>query len=91
MVRGSSDEMKKEQPKNHFNVGIVDDVSNSSLDWDPEFFQPSQRRGSAACSTASARTGHGRRQQKTSIKIIGEELPTLGPGILRVDRRKGPL
>ncbi len=32
MVKAALDELKKDQPKNHFTVGINDDVSHTSLD-----------------------------------------------------------
>ena len=35
MVKGIFDEMSKDQPKNHFTIGINDDVSNTSLEYDP--------------------------------------------------------
>jgi len=37
MVKAVFDEMKKSQPKNHFTVGINDDVSHTSLEYDPNF------------------------------------------------------
>ncbi len=37
MVKASFDEVKKTQPKNHFTVGIIDDVTRTSLDYDREF------------------------------------------------------
>ncbi len=37
MVKAIFEEMEKPAPKNHFTVGIVDDVSNTSLDYDPAF------------------------------------------------------
>ena len=37
MVKGVFDEMKKDTPKNHFTVGIYDDVTHTNLDWDPTF------------------------------------------------------
>jgi pyruvate-ferredoxin/flavodoxin oxidoreductase len=38
MVKAVFDELKKSQPKNGFTVGIVDDVTHTSLDVDPKFF-----------------------------------------------------
>ena len=35
MVKGIFDEMKKAEPKNHFTIGINDDVSHTSLEYDP--------------------------------------------------------
>ncbi|MEK7749228.1 MAG: pyruvate:ferredoxin (flavodoxin) oxidoreductase, partial [Bacteroidota bacterium] len=37
MVEGIFEELKKESPKNHFTVGIVDDVTNTSIKYDPTF------------------------------------------------------
>jgi pyruvate-ferredoxin/flavodoxin oxidoreductase len=38
MAKAIFDELKKSVPKNHFTVGIHDDVTHTSLDCDPEFF-----------------------------------------------------
>jgi len=36
--------MKKEIPKNHFTIGINDDVTNTSLSYDPDFsIEPADR------------------------------------------------
>ena len=37
MVKGVFDELQREQPRNHFTVGIRDDVTHTSIDYDPEF------------------------------------------------------
>jgi pyruvate-ferredoxin/flavodoxin oxidoreductase len=37
MVKAVFDELTKPEPKNHFTVGIMDDVSHTSLDFDPDF------------------------------------------------------
>ncbi len=37
MIKGVFDEMAAAAPKNHFTVGIHDDVSHTSLAWDPAF------------------------------------------------------
>jgi pyruvate-ferredoxin/flavodoxin oxidoreductase len=37
MVKGVFDELGKDKPKNHFSIGINDDVTGSSLDFDPSF------------------------------------------------------
>ena len=34
MVKSVFDQMKETKPKNHFTVGIIDDVTNTSLDFD---------------------------------------------------------
>jgi pyruvate-ferredoxin/flavodoxin oxidoreductase len=37
MAKGVFDELKKSRPKNGFTVGIIDDVSNTSIDYDPNY------------------------------------------------------
>ncbi|MEK6716076.1 MAG: pyruvate:ferredoxin (flavodoxin) oxidoreductase, partial [candidate division NC10 bacterium] len=37
MIKAVFDELAKPQPKNHFTVGIYDDVTHTSLDYDPAF------------------------------------------------------
>jgi pyruvate-ferredoxin/flavodoxin oxidoreductase len=37
MVKGVFDELKKSEPKNHFTDGINDDLSHTSIDYDPHF------------------------------------------------------
>jgi len=37
MVKGIYDELDKNSPKNHFTIGINDDVTNTSLSYDPNF------------------------------------------------------
>jgi len=37
MIKGLFDEMVKDRPKNHFTLGIVDDVTHTSIDYDPDF------------------------------------------------------
>jgi pyruvate-ferredoxin/flavodoxin oxidoreductase len=71
MVMGVFDNLRAERPRNHFTVGIVDDVSGTSLPWNPERTceEPDVVRavfyGLGSDGTVSA--------NKNSIKIIGEE------------------
>jgi pyruvate-ferredoxin/flavodoxin oxidoreductase len=37
MAKGVFDELKKKRPKNNFTVGIIDDVSHTSIDYDPNY------------------------------------------------------
>ncbi|MEK7278448.1 MAG: pyruvate:ferredoxin (flavodoxin) oxidoreductase, partial [Chloroflexota bacterium] len=37
MVKAVFDELKQDRPKNHFTVGILDDVTHHSLEYDPSF------------------------------------------------------
>ncbi len=45
MVKGVFDEMKKASPKNHFTIGINDDVTHTSLDYDANFSTEAERDG----------------------------------------------
>ncbi|MFC1642452.1 pyruvate:ferredoxin (flavodoxin) oxidoreductase [Myxococcota bacterium] len=69
-VQAVLDELKKPQPKNHFTVGIVDDVTHTSLELGPEFdISPpgtvqAMFYGLGADGTVGA--------NKNSCKIIGE-------------------
>ena len=86
MVVGIYNEMKKENPKNHFTIGINDDVSHSSLSYDPFFSvdQPGEVQalffGLGADGTVSA--------NKSSIKIIGEDTPNYAQGYFVYDSKK---
>ena len=86
MVKGVLDDMKKEQPKNHYVVGIVDDVMNTSIDYDPAFStEPDDVSrclfyGLGADGTVGA--------NKNSIKIIGEETPNYAQGYFVYDSKK---
>jgi pyruvate-ferredoxin/flavodoxin oxidoreductase len=86
MVVGVFDNMKLDAPKNHFTVGIVDDVTNTSIEYDHEYMieKPKQTRavfyGLGADGTVSA--------NKNSIKIIGEETDNFGQGYFVYDSRK---
>ncbi|RPI27271.1 MAG: pyruvate:ferredoxin (flavodoxin) oxidoreductase [Acidobacteria bacterium] len=86
MVKGIFDEMAKPQPKTHFTVGIVDDVTHSSIDYDPEFStEPddvvrAMFFGLGSDGTVSA--------NKNSIKIIAEGTPNYGQGYFVYDSKK---
>jgi pyruvate-ferredoxin/flavodoxin oxidoreductase len=86
MVKGVFDELEKAAPKNHFSVGIVDDVTHNSIDYDPDFTtEPDDEVravfwGLGADGTVSA--------NKNSIKIIGEETPFYAQGYFVYDSKK---
>ncbi|MCW5982577.1 MAG: pyruvate:ferredoxin (flavodoxin) oxidoreductase [Bryobacteraceae bacterium] len=86
MVKTVYDELAKPAPKNHFTVGIVDDVTHTSLAFDPEFSteDPSTVRclfyGLGADGTVGA--------NKNSIKIIGEETDNFAQGYFVYDSKK---
>jgi pyruvate-ferredoxin/flavodoxin oxidoreductase len=86
MIKGVFDELKKPEPKHSFTVGIVDDVSGSSLDFDPEFStEPaSVFRGVFYGLGADGTVG----ANKNSIKIIGEGTENWAQGYFVYDSRK---
>ncbi|HWO00164.1 MAG TPA: pyruvate:ferredoxin (flavodoxin) oxidoreductase [Blastocatellia bacterium] len=86
MIKGVFDEMNRSEPKNHFTVGIVDDVTATSIDYDPEFTtEPGDEVravfwGLGSDGTVSA--------NKNSIKIIGEETNHYAQGYFVYDSKK---
>ena len=86
MVKSVYDEMAKDAPKNHFTVGIVDDVTHRSLPWDPSFCTE------AADVSASIFYGLGADgtvgANKNSIKIIGAETDLCVQGYFVYDSKK---
>ncbi len=70
MAKAVFDELDKSIPKNSFTIGINDDLTHTSLDWDPEFSLDSQHifRGLFYGLGADGTVG----ANKNSIKIIGE-------------------
>ena len=86
MVKGIFDELKKEAPKNHFTVGINDDVTYTSLDYDAEWEieDPGMTQalffGLGADGTVGA--------NKNSIKIIGENTDLYAQGYFVYDSKK---
>jgi pyruvate-ferredoxin/flavodoxin oxidoreductase len=86
MAKAVLDELKKAAPKNHFTVGINDDVSHTSLDVDSSFsieFPETVRCvfiGLGADGTVGA--------NKNSIKIIGEETDNYAQGFFYYDSKK---
>ena len=86
MVKSVYDELKKDEPKNHFTVGINDDVTHTSLDYDPSFQIESEQGtralffGLGADGTVGA--------NKNSIKIIGENTDLHCQGYFVYDSKK---
>ncbi|MEW6650126.1 MAG: pyruvate:ferredoxin (flavodoxin) oxidoreductase [Chloroflexota bacterium] len=86
MVKAVFDELKSATPRNHFTVGINDDVSHTSLAYDLSFSieHPQTVRcvffGLGADGTIGA--------NKNSIKIIGEETNNYAQGYYVLDSKK---
>ena len=85
MVKGVFDEMRKDKPKNHFTVGINDDVTHTSLDYDPNFSIESRYRALCFLWTGFRWTVGA---NKNSIKIIGEETDNYAQGYFVYDSKK---
>ncbi|HNQ95826.1 MAG TPA: pyruvate:ferredoxin (flavodoxin) oxidoreductase [Anaerolineales bacterium] len=86
MVKAALDELSKPEPKNHFTVGIHDDVSNTSLEYDASFSIEDEQTvrcvffGLGSDGTVGA--------NKNSIKIIGEETENFAQGYFVYDSKK---
>ncbi len=86
MVKAVFDELNKDKPKNHFTVGINDDVTHTSLDYDPGYSTEKDDvvramfYGLGADGTVGA--------NKNSIKIIGEGTDNFAQGYFVYDSKK---
>ncbi len=87
MIKGVFDELTKDEPKNSFTIGIIDDVTGSSLEWDNDYQIIDHTKvtqcmffGLGADGTVSA--------NKNSIKIIGEDENIYGQGYFVYDSKK---
>jgi pyruvate-ferredoxin/flavodoxin oxidoreductase len=86
MVKAVLDELKKPEAKNHFTVGIVDDVTHTSLNYDAEFSTEDPRTvralfyGLGSDGTVGA--------NKNSIKIIGKGTDNYAQGYFVYDSKK---
>ena len=86
MVKAVFDNLAIRHPKNHFTVGINDDVSHSSLEFNPNFSTESDKviralfYGLGADGTVGA--------NKNSIKIIGEGTDNYAQGYFVYDSKK---
>ncbi|MBC7890300.1 MAG: pyruvate:ferredoxin (flavodoxin) oxidoreductase [Ferruginibacter sp.] len=86
MVKAVFDELKKAQPKNGFTVGINDDVTFTSLDYDPSFTldESAWRQGLFFGLGADGTVG----ANKNTIKIIGENTDLFAQGYFVYDSKK---
>jgi pyruvate-ferredoxin/flavodoxin oxidoreductase len=86
MIRAVFDNLAQRSPKNHFTIGIDDDLSHTSLDADPNFsIEPddvvrAQFFGLGSDGTVGA--------NKESIKIIGENTDYFAQGYFVYDSKK---
>ena len=86
MVKAIYEELDKEKPKNHFTIGIIDDVTHTSLEYDADFNIENVNAtralffGLGADGTVGA--------NKNSIKIIGESTDLHCQGYFVYDSKK---
>ena len=86
MIKGIFDELTKSAPKKHFTIGIEDDISHSSLSYDPNFSTEDPRTvralfyGLGSDGTVGA--------NKNSIKIIGDQTDNYAQGYFVYDSKK---
>ncbi|MFC2131062.1 pyruvate:ferredoxin (flavodoxin) oxidoreductase [Bacteroidota bacterium] len=86
MIKAVFDNLNQAKPKNHFTIGINDDVTHTSLDYDPHFNTEPDNvvralfYGLGADGTVGA--------NKNSIKIIGENTDNNAQGYFVYDSKK---
>ena len=86
MAKAVFDELAKPEPKNHFTVGITDDVTHTSLEFDPAFTTEPEDvyralfYGLGSDGTVGA--------NKNSIKIIGDDTGNYVQGYFVYDSKK---
>lgn len=87
MAKAVFDNLRAETPKNHFTIGIVDDLTHTSLPWDdnftgslPQGVHQAMFFGLGADGTVGA--------NKNSIKIIGKATDNYAQGYFYYDSKK---
>ena len=86
MIKSIFDELGKEKPKNHFTIGINDDVTHTSLEYDTDFIVEDKDTyeaiffGLGSDGTVGA--------NKNTIKIIGQETENYAQGYFVYDSNK---
>jgi pyruvate-ferredoxin/flavodoxin oxidoreductase len=86
MVAGVFAELAKPRPKNHFTVGIVDDVSHTSIAYEPGWpAEPPETIRAVFYGLGSDGTVGA---NKNTVKIIGEQTPLHAQGYFVYDSKK---
>ncbi|HEX7568092.1 MAG TPA: pyruvate:ferredoxin (flavodoxin) oxidoreductase [Anaerolineaceae bacterium] len=86
MAKAVFDELKNATPKNHFTIGINDDVSHTSLSFDPTFSIASP--DTVRCVFFGVGSDGTVGANKNSIKIIGEDTDNFAQGYFYYDSKK---
>jgi pyruvate-ferredoxin/flavodoxin oxidoreductase len=86
MVKAVFDNMAQDTPRNHFTVGIIDDVTNTSLDVDDSFdVAPA---GTVQCKFWGLGADGTVGANKTAIKIIGDNTDMFAQAYFAYDSKK---
>jgi pyruvate-ferredoxin/flavodoxin oxidoreductase len=86
MIKAVFDNLTLAEPKNHFTIGINDDITYTSLNYDPEFsIEPDSIVRAIFYGLGSDGTVGA---NKNSIKIIGEETDNYAQGYFVYDSKK---
>ncbi|MGD9215247.1 MAG: pyruvate:ferredoxin (flavodoxin) oxidoreductase [Desulfobacteraceae bacterium] len=86
MVKAVFDNMKAAAPKNHFNVGITDDVTNSSLPVEEKLDVSAE--GTVACKFWGLGADGTVGANKSAIKIIGDNTDMYAQAYFSYDSKK---
>lgn len=86
MAKGVFDNMSAATPKNHFSVGIIDDVTNNSISYDESFKLDDPTVLSAVFYGLGSDGTVG--ANKNTIKIIGHETPNFAQAYFVYDSKK---
>jgi pyruvate-ferredoxin/flavodoxin oxidoreductase len=86
MAKCIFDELKKPAPKNHFTVGINDDITHTSLPYDPDFSTEDSQTARAVFYGLGSDGTVG--ANKNSIKIIGKCTDDYAQGYFVYDSKK---
>jgi pyruvate-ferredoxin/flavodoxin oxidoreductase len=87
MVKPIYEELAKDEPRGHFTVGIIDDVTNLSLPIDREFKRPA-RPGQVQAMFFGLGSDGTVGANKSSVKIIGEGTDLFAQGHFVYDSKK---
>ncbi|WP_372974448.1 pyruvate:ferredoxin (flavodoxin) oxidoreductase, partial [Muriicola sp.] len=85
MVKGIYDELLKDEPKNHFTIGIKDDLGHTSLEYNPVF---KTKKTTFNCMFYGLGSDGTVGANKNSIKIIGETTDNYVQGYFVYDSKK---
>ena len=86
MVKAVFDNLNEKAPKNHFTVGIIDDVTNTSLDVKEHIDTASE--GTIRCKFYGLGSDGTVGANKNSIKIIGDHTDMYAQGYFAYDSKK---